>query len=55
VGHPVRLLIRAAIIAALCLVVLVLFPGWAAACSGAGLILFFAQTAWDGLAPSPRL
>jgi hypothetical protein len=55
-GHPVRLLIRAAVIAGLCLTALALIPSPAAAhFTVAFLTLYFAGTARGDLAPSPRL
>jgi hypothetical protein len=54
-GRPVRLLIRAAATALLCLAVLWLIPGQPAAPADvAGLIGFFALTARSDLAPPPR-
>jgi hypothetical protein len=52
-GHPVRLLIRAAIIAGLCLVVLAVFPGGPADFAVLVLALFFVASAYrDDLTPS---
>ena len=54
-GRPLRLLIRAAVTALLCLAVLWLIPGQPAAPADvAGLIVFFALTARSDLAPPPR-
>ena len=54
-GRPLRLLIRAAATALLCLAVLWLIPGTPAAPADvAGLIVFFALTARSDLAPPPR-
>ena len=54
-GRPLRLLIRAAIAAALSLFVLWLIPGTAAAPADiTGLIIWFALTARSDLAPPPR-
>ena len=54
-GRPLRLVVRAAATALLCLAVLWLIPGQPAAPADvAGLILFFALTARSDLAPPPR-
>ena len=54
-GRPLRLIIRAAATALLCLAVLWLIPGQPAAPADvAGLIVFFALTARSDLAPPPR-
>jgi hypothetical protein len=54
-GRPLRLLLRAAATALLCLAVLWLIPGQPAAPADiAGLIGFFALTARSDLAPPPR-
>ena len=54
-GRPRRLLLRAAIAAALSLVVLQLIPGTAAAPADiAGLIVWFVLTARRDLAPPPE-
>ena len=54
-GHPVHLLIRAAVIAGLCLTVLTVFPGrFAAGYSVAVLILFFVVSAREDMAPPDR-
>ena len=54
-GRPLRLVIRAAATALLCLAVLWLIPGQPAAPADvAGLIIFFALAARSDLAPPPR-
>jgi hypothetical protein len=54
-GRPLRLLIRAAAAALLCLAVLVLIPGTPAAPADAGgLILWFTLTGRRDLAPAPE-
>ena len=54
-GHPWRLLIRAAVIAGLCLAVLALFPGRPAAGFGvAVLIVVFVLSAREDMAPPAR-
>jgi len=54
-GRPLRLLIRAAIAAALCLAVLALIPGTPAApVDVGGVILWFALTGRRDLAPPPE-
>jgi len=54
-GRPLRLVLRAAATALLCLFVLWLIPGTPAAPADvAGLIGFFALTARSDLAPPPR-
>jgi hypothetical protein len=54
-GRPLRLLIRAAITAALCLAVLTLIPGQAAAPADvAGVILWFTLTGRRDVAPPPE-
>jgi len=54
-GRPVRMLLRAAVAAGLCLAVLALIPGQAAApVLVAALICWFVVTARSDLAPPPR-
>ena len=54
-GRPLRLLIRAAIAAALCLGVLALIPGTPAAPADVGgVILWFVLTGRRDLAPPPE-
>jgi hypothetical protein len=54
-SRPLRLLIRAAVVAGLCLGVLALIPGQPAAPADViGLAVFFALTARSDLAPPPR-
>lgn len=54
-GHPVRMLIRGAIIAGVCLVVLTVFPGGSADFAVLVLVLFFVLTAYlEDLAPTNR-